>query len=182
MRLKTHPRSERIPLDNAMIGTEATLHSEFVFPRNVCAIFLVNGNISLSLLVASLKNLQSEMYNISFFPSFFLPLIKIAHPLINFLQASGSPGTGQVYPPSRHPPSRPRSHFSSGLRPTSRLLFQPPQLAREFIILRIRSLFNFFFPSFYPSAPLPLVSLFLFFRATCTSAPLEVARFSMKKE
>lgn len=38
------------------------------------------------------------MYNIPFF------LCLKSHPLINFLQASGSAGTRQIYPPSRHPP------------------------------------------------------------------------------
>lgn len=38
------------------------------------------------------------MYSIPFF------LCLKSHPLINFLQASGSAGTRQIYPPSRHPP------------------------------------------------------------------------------
>ena len=47
-RLKQHWRSERISLDNTVISSDEAVHSRFVSSRNVCAIFLVNGNVSLS--------------------------------------------------------------------------------------------------------------------------------------
>lgn len=78
-----------------MIDTETAVHSGFVLliARNARAGSLVNRSVSLSRRGSPLKNLRPDMYNIPFF------LCLKSRALINFLQASRSAGTRQIYPP-----------------------------------------------------------------------------------